>query len=837
MSYTQVFGGTTIYPSDVSYLAITLSADKALEWPLESNDPSNPASRIIDVTTSGSYSIVLPDATLTGAGQTILFNNLPASTNSFLVKDYAGNTIATVGIGEQWQVYLAATTTAAGTWRVFRYGASTATVQASALAGYGLAVTSNTLSQSLPVTTFNSSPRTALVTDRASALVWTGAGAGTLNLPSTVDAGNNFFIAVRNNGGGDLTVDAAGSETIDGTATLVLRPGDSAQLITDGLEWFTLGLGQEAVFAFDYTSISVTGGTYTLAGSELNRIAYEFVGNLASDLYVVVPSTIQQYWVSNATTGAYAMYLQTSGGTPIAVTQGARGIYYCNGSNVVDADTSTVPLPISAANGGTGITSYSIGDILYANSATTLTKLSDVATGNVLLSGGITTAPFYGKVGLATHVSGTLPVSNGGTGATTLTGYVKGSGTSALTASATVPTSDISGGAALTRVDDTNVTLTLGGTPSTALLAATSLTLGWSGTLAVSRGGTGTGTTPTNGQILIGNGTNYSLATISAGAGITITNGAGTISIAATGTGLTNWTEGVNTSAPNATVPAVYFNATNAATNVDAVIAPKGSGALLAATPDNAATGGDKRGTYAVDLQLGRAAATQVASGSSSVIAGGVSNTASGSQSGVLSGTANSATGGNAVVIGGGSSTASGSYALAHGFTVTADGIYSFATGNRSTARGLYGARAHSNGRFAADGDAQRVTYTGRISTTNNTVTELTLDGGAGSSTTRIVLPNDSTYVFDILVVARRTDADNESAGYQFTGVIDRNANAASTAIVGTVTKTVIAEDTAAWDVTVDADTTNGSLRIQVTGENAKTIRWVAVVNTVEVVG
>ena len=416
MSYTQVFGGTTIYPSDVSYLALALSADKALEWPLESNDPSNPAARIIDVTTSGSYSVTLPDATQTGAGQTILFNNLPASTNSFLVKDYGGSTIATVGVGEQWQVYLSNTSTAAGTWRVFRYGASTATVQASALAGYGLTVTSNTLSQSLPVTTFNSSPRTLLATDRASALVWTGTGTGTLNLLSAATVGNNFFVAVRNSGGGDLTVDAAGSETIDDLPSLALRPGESTNLLTDGLTWYTLGLGQEAVFAFDYTSISVTGGTYTLTGSELNRIAYKFVGTLSADQYVVVPATVQQYWVDNATTGAYNFYLQTSGGTPVAVAQGARGIYYCNGTNVVDADTATISLPVGVADGGTGITSYATGDLLYANSATTLAKLSDVAVGNVLRSGGVGVAPAWGKVVVTTDVSGILPIANGGTG-------------------------------------------------------------------------------------------------------------------------------------------------------------------------------------------------------------------------------------------------------------------------------------------------------------------------------------------------------------------------------------------------------------------------------------
>lgn len=72
---------------------------------------------------------------------------------------------------------------------------------------------------------------------------------------------------------------------------------------------------------------------------------------------------------------------------------------------------------VAAANGGTGISSYTIGDLLYATGATTLGKLADVATGNVLLSGGVATAPSWGKVGLTTHVSGILALANGGTGA------------------------------------------------------------------------------------------------------------------------------------------------------------------------------------------------------------------------------------------------------------------------------------------------------------------------------------------------------------------------------------------------------------------------------------
>lgn len=52
--------------------------------------------------------------------------------------------------------------------------------------------------------------------------------------------------------------------------------------------------------------------------------------------------------------------------------------------------------------------------------------------------------------------------------------------------------------AALDKVDDTNVTMTLSGSPSTALIAATTMGLGWTGQLAVSRGGTGAATTTAN---------------------------------------------------------------------------------------------------------------------------------------------------------------------------------------------------------------------------------------------------------------------------------------------------------------------------------------------------
>ena len=73
---------------------------------------------------------------------------------------------------------------------------------------------------------------------------------------------------------------------------------------------------------------------------------------------------------------------------------------------------------IAVDKGGTGLTSYTVGDIVYASASTTLDKLAGVATGNALISGGVGAAPSWGKIGLTTHVSGTLPVANGGTGIT-----------------------------------------------------------------------------------------------------------------------------------------------------------------------------------------------------------------------------------------------------------------------------------------------------------------------------------------------------------------------------------------------------------------------------------
>lgn len=83
---------------------------------------------------------------------------------------------------------------------------------------------------------------------------------------------------------------------------------------------------------------------------------------------------------------------------------------------VVVTEGAIVATPVSVPNGGTAIDSYAVGDLLYASATTTLAKLADVATGNALISGGVATAPSWGKIALNTHTTGTLALGTDTTG-------------------------------------------------------------------------------------------------------------------------------------------------------------------------------------------------------------------------------------------------------------------------------------------------------------------------------------------------------------------------------------------------------------------------------------
>jgi hypothetical protein len=145
---------------------------------------------------------------------------------------------------------------------------------------------------------------------------------------------------------------------------------------------------------------------------------------------------IQLYSSSTATNVPLAANLAT-GELAINITDG-KLFYKDNAAAVQVIGWKVVP----ATAGGTGQTSYAVGDLLYADTTTTLAKLADVATGNALISGGVGVAPSYGKIGLTTHVSGILPVANGGTNASSasITAFNNITGYSASGATGTTTT-------------------------------------------------------------------------------------------------------------------------------------------------------------------------------------------------------------------------------------------------------------------------------------------------------------------------------------------------------------------------------------------------------------
>ena len=305
--------------------------------------------------------------------------------------------------------------------------------------------------------------------------------------------------------GGTVTY-ANGTAGVGATLTLSI-----ALTVLDG---YTLLNGDRVLVKNEATQANNGIYTWATGGTVLTRATdFDTAAEMASGDFT---------FVSNGTLYASTGWVQTDpvtvvGTSPVTWVQFSGAGSYTAGTGLTLTGTQfSLTSPVTAILGGTGQTVYAVGDLLYANTTTTLAKLADIATGNALISGGVTTAPSYGKIGLTTHVDGTLALGNGGLGITSGTsgGIPYFSATSTIASSALLAASALmigggAGAAPATTTTGTDVVTALGvnvgtagsfvvnggvlGTPSSGTV--TNLT----GTASININGTVGATTPTTG--------------------------------------------------------------------------------------------------------------------------------------------------------------------------------------------------------------------------------------------------------------------------------------------------------------------------------------------------
>lgn len=341
MSYVNPFTGQTLSPSQVGYEEITLAVDTFLQWPINGNN-ADVVANIIQVTaTASNLKLLLPSALQVSTGQSVLIQNIGAT--SFTVTDISGNTIIAIASGIAQYIFLTDNTTNNGTWSTVTFGAGTSSANAAALAGYGLTAINTTLNQTYQEATVNSS-QTLTSTARAQFLVWT-AGVGTITLPSASAVGNGWFVMIRNGGTGILTLTPAGTDTIDLNANQQLQLTESLVIVSNGTTGYsTFAYGRANVFPYTQLALTVTGGTTTLSAVQYANVIQEYFGVLTSNQIIVLPSTVQIYYLNNQTTGSYTLSFKTAavGGATVSVPQNSTVTVICDGTNVYSSSSAVI---------------------------------------------------------------------------------------------------------------------------------------------------------------------------------------------------------------------------------------------------------------------------------------------------------------------------------------------------------------------------------------------------------------------------------------------------------------------------------------------------------------
>lgn len=369
--YTSPFTGTVVTPTDVSYLALPFSSNQILFWPSAVNSAEVVAARIIDcVASSSGLSIALPAANQGTVGADILFRNLGA--NAFTITDNTGAASVTIPVGQSRYFYLIDNTSVAGVWNNLAFGVGTSFADAATLAGAGLTTVNGQLATTQNIISITATP---LVNDqsRASTFVW-GSGAGVLALPSYASISTGWFIGVRNNGTGQLSVVPTSPSTLNGQISVTFNPGDSGFIFYDSLShnFYTVGLtapNNVSFTASTYDVDAIVGNTFNLTSfAPIIQTYIAQSGTRTQTLAVTLPAITQLYiLVNNTNQTGYNITFQNQGSSqpPLSLPAGAVTTILSDGLYLYPLTSSSTGL-FYAANGTAGAPSFS-----FSNDTTT----------------------------------------------------------------------------------------------------------------------------------------------------------------------------------------------------------------------------------------------------------------------------------------------------------------------------------------------------------------------------------------------------------------------------------------------------------------------------------
>jgi len=358
----------TLYANNV-YLGFTTITAAAGTTVL--TNASSAWQQVVGTTTQ---TIRLPNATTLYKGLAFTISN--NSTGAVTITDNASTTLDTTVTGGSSVLVLTDNSTSAGTWRAYSYLPSSYDFSTATADFGGATITNATWNGNTIGTAYGG---TGLTT-------FAGANNAIYSTSSSALAAGTLPVAAGGTGATTLTGYVYGNGTGAFTASTTI-PFSS---VTG-----TVPTTQGGTALTSYTTGDV------IYASATNTLAKLGIGSTGQVL--TVSGGIPAWSTPSSSVSTFQTSL--SGLTPSTATSGAV----------------TLAGTLGPTSGGTGLTTYTQGDLVYASGTNTLGKLADVATGNALISGGVSADPSWGKIGLTTHVSGTLPVANGGTNITTYT--------------------------------------------------------------------------------------------------------------------------------------------------------------------------------------------------------------------------------------------------------------------------------------------------------------------------------------------------------------------------------------------------------------------------------